>query len=146
MKACLTVIVTPCFSYHSERNKGTVHALNLPVSTIYTIYTERKLLKAAKVTNGPTNSKVVSFSWCLITDKMEMSTARVDWRVYKAQYSVNLYLRRNQSVFLTNETTLYNITTTLYRLCIYHIIPALTIFSIILGFTSGNVQIFFHIN
>ena len=52
-----------------ERNKDIVRALNLPASTIRTIYTQReRILKAAEVS---VNSKVVSFSRHPIMDKME---------------------------------------------------------------------------
>lgn len=46
--------------------------LNLPLSTIHTIYTQRgRILKAAKVTIGPASSKVVSISEHPVTDRME---------------------------------------------------------------------------
>ena len=55
-----------------ERNKDIVRALNLPASTIRTIYTQReKILKAAEVTIGSASRKVVSFSRHPIMDKME---------------------------------------------------------------------------
>ncbi|XP_059839905.1 tigger transposable element-derived protein 1-like [Hypanus sabinus] len=53
-----------------ERNKDIVRALNLPASTIRTIYTQReRILKAADV--GSASSKVVSFSRHPVMDKME---------------------------------------------------------------------------
>lgn len=55
-----------------ERNKDIVRALNLPASTIRTIYKQReRILKAAEVTIGSANSKVVSFSRHPVMDKME---------------------------------------------------------------------------
>ncbi|XP_062887428.1 general transcription factor II-I-like isoform X3 [Mobula hypostoma] len=55
-----------------ERNKDIVRALNLPASTIRTIYTQReRILKAADVTIGSASSKVVSFSRHPVMEKME---------------------------------------------------------------------------
>ena len=45
-------------------------ALNWPAFAICTIYTQRaRILKAAKVANGSTSGKVVSFSWRPVMDK-----------------------------------------------------------------------------
>ena len=46
-------------------------ALNVPISTIHTIYRQReRILKAAQVTIGSASSKVVSFSQHPVRDKM----------------------------------------------------------------------------
>lgn len=47
-----------------KQNKDVVCALCLPVSTIPIIFMQReRILKAAEVTFGSANNKVVSFSW-----------------------------------------------------------------------------------
>ena len=56
---------------HGEQNKDIVHALNLPESTIHTIYMQReRILKAAEVTIGSAKSKAGSFSRHPIMGKM----------------------------------------------------------------------------
>lgn len=70
VRVSIKLDVIKCFD-DDEQNRDTVHPLNLPVSTLCTVYMQReRILKAADVTTGFAASKVVSSSRHPVMDKM----------------------------------------------------------------------------
>ena len=70
-----------------EQN-DTVHGLNLTASTICAKCTQERFFKAAKVTVVSFSSKVVSFGWHPVIDKME--SLLLEWTHRCTKFSVKL--------------------------------------------------------
>ena len=83
----------------SEQNKDAL-ALNVPVSTIQTIYTQReRILKAAEVTTGSASRRGVSLNWHPVMDKLE--SLLLEWIDGCTKHSVALsyLILKEKSVF-----------------------------------------------